>query len=370
MPRIIEEVAVKIGADTRGLDKGLKKSKKQVGALSSAFKKLGATMIGVFGARALFTGFKRTLDSADQLIKTAKGVGFTVNEYQRLIFALDQVGVSAGSAKIAIGDFQKRLSKAVAGVSPQFQKAFEQAGLDTAALSKMSPAAAFSAAMTHLATLRDSPAIAGLTGNVFEEQSGKDVLQVLRQFEKYTAARENFERRVGTLNKGQVEDIQRLREETKLYGQQWEMLKMQIVGDAAPDILSAFRQLDEAGAFKEMATQVKEVIKEINLLVGDIKWLAEALQSVQLPEWLKTFVRLTHSFNPVAQAARAPFTTARSVRTPAPDLSRWTRGTSAERSGGGTVVNQTNNFSISREENARLSKAWKKLNDQHQRAGQ
>ena len=338
MARIIEEVAVKIGADTRGLDKGLKASKKKVGALTSAFKKLGATLAITFGARALFNGFKRTLDTTDQLIKTAKGVGFTVNEYQRLIFALDQVGVSAGSAKIAIGDFQKRLSKAVAGVSPQFQKAFEQAGLDTAALSKMSPGAAFSAAMTHLATLRDSPAIAGLTGNVFEEQSGKDVLQVLRQFEKYTAAREKFGRRVGNLDSAQVDSIQRLREETKLYGQQWEMLKMQIVGDAAPDILAAFKQLDEAGAFKEMAEQVGNVISEINLLVGDIKYLAETFQSIQIPEWLKTLVEQTHSFNQISQAARAPFMAARGVRSPAPDLSAWTRGTSAER-GGGTTTN-------------------------------
>ena len=33
-----------------------------------------------------------------------------MDEYQRLVFALDQVGVSAGSAKIAIGDFQRILS--------------------------------------------------------------------------------------------------------------------------------------------------------------------------------------------------------------------------------------------------------------------
>jgi len=371
MPRIIEEVAVKISADTRGLNKGLKQSRKKVSALSGAFKKLGATMIGVFGARALFTGFKRTLDSADQLIKTAKGVGFTVNEYQRLTFALDQVGVSAGSAKIAIGDFQKRLSKAVAGTSPQFQKAFEQAGLDTKALAGMSPAAAFGAAMAHLATLRDDPRIAGLTGNVFEEQSGKDVLQVLRQWEKFTAAREKFASRVGSLNAKQVEELQKLREETKLYGQQWEMLKMQIVGDVAPDVISAFKQLEEANAFGEMADQVKGLIVEINLLIGDIKYLAQAISSIPVPEWLMRFIELTGSFNPVAKAAQAPFNAARRIRTPAPDLSAWTKGTNAQRSTSGpaTVVNQTNNFSIGPEENARLNKAWRKINDQHQRAG-
>jgi len=278
MARIIEEVAIKIGADTRGLNKGLKQSKKQVGGLTSMFKKLGIAMVGVFGARAMFRGFKRTLDAADQLIKTAKGVGFTVNEYQRLTFALDQVGVSAGSAKIAIGDFQKRLSKAVAGTSPQFQKAFEQAGLDTASLSKMSPAAAFSAAMTHLATLRDDPRIAGLTGNVFEEQSGKDVLQVLRQWEKFLGAREKFASRVGSLNEKQVDDLQKMREETKLYGQQWEMLKMQIVADAAPSLLTAFKSLEEAGTFEKMGKGLTALIDGIASLTTNLTKFTEAWQ--------------------------------------------------------------------------------------------
>jgi hypothetical protein len=278
MPRIIEEVAVKIGADTRGLDKGLKKSKKQVGALSSAFKKLGVIMIGVFGARALFTGFKRTLAASDQLIKVAKGVGFTVSEYQRLTFALDQVGVSAGSAKIALGDFQKRLSKAVAGVSPQFQKAFEQAGLDTKALSAMSPAAAFSAAMIQLAKLRNDPRIAGLTGNVFEEQSGKDILQVLRQWEKYTDAREKFARRVGVLSQDQQNNIEALSEELKIYGAQWDMIKMRVVGDAAPQLLTALTKLEQSGAFEKMASDMALVITKFAELTAAWAGWQEASQ--------------------------------------------------------------------------------------------
>ena len=286
MAKIIEEVAVRISADTRKLEKGMKRSKKQVGALTSQFKKLGGIMVATFSARALFQGFKRTLDMGDALIKTAKGVGFTVNEYQRLIFALAQVGVSAGSAKIAIGDFQKRLSKAVAGVSPQFQKAFEQAGLDTAALSKMSPAEAFNTAMTHLATLRDSPAIAGLTGNVFEEQSGKDVLQVLRQFEKYTVAREKFGRRVGQISKRQVDDIQRLREETKLYGQQWDILKLQIVADAAPEINAALKSIVDSGGLEALAKMFAGIADKVLMIVSGLESIGAMLDNLPIPDWL------------------------------------------------------------------------------------
>jgi hypothetical protein len=163
--------------------------------------------------------------------------------------------------------------------------------------------------------------------------------------------------------------MERLAEETRLYTKQLERLKQQIVADIAPDLLATMSNLEEAGAFKKMASDIKEAVLEINKLIGDIKFLAEAISSIQIPEWMRTLARWT--FNPVATAARAPMLAARGVRTPAPDLSAWTRGTNAERGGSGprTVVNQTNNFSIGLEENAKLNKAWRKLNEQHMTAG-
>jgi hypothetical protein len=59
------------------------------------------------------------------------------------------------------------------------------------------------------------------------------------------------------------------------------------------------------------------------------------------------------------------------MRDTAPNLSAWTKGTNAQSapSGPATIVNQTNNFSIDKAENARLEKAWRKINEKHQRAG-
>jgi len=289
--RIIEEVAVKIGADTRGLDKGLKRSKKQVGALSSAFKRLGAVMIGAFSARALFNGFQRTLSSTNDLIKTAKGVGFLATEYEQLTFSLDQVGVSAGSAKIALGDFQKRLSKAVAGTSPQFAKAFSDAGLDIKSLSKMSPAAAFTAALNHLATLRGDPRLAGLTGNVFEEQSGKDILKVIRQWGTYTQAREKFGRRVGTLTKDQQLRVEFLSEELGVYKAQWESLKQVIVANAVPSIVRALEQMEASGVIESLTEGLagfpERLSEGIAQLKRDLEGIKGTIQSV-LPGVLLT----------------------------------------------------------------------------------
>jgi len=284
MARIIEEVAVRIGADTRGLDKGMKKAKKNVDGLSRAFKRLGASLVAAFGARVLFRTFQQTLRSTNALIKTAKGVGFLAKEYEALTFSLDQVGVSAGSAKIALGDFQKRLSKAVAGTSPQFAKAFRDAGLDIRALSRMSSSDAFDSALAHLATLKGDPRLAGLTGNVFEEQSGKDILQVIRQWDKYLTAREKFARRVGGLTEDQQFRIEYLSEELSVYKAQWEVLKQKIVADSVPSILRALESLEATGVFESLGDGLESFVSRMEegakQLKRDLQGIKGSIQSV------------------------------------------------------------------------------------------
>jgi hypothetical protein len=350
MTRIIEEVAVKIDADTRGLNKGMKESKKKVGALTSQFKKLGGVLAATFGARAVFRGFQQTLRLSDQLIKTAKGVGFTVNEYQRLIFALDQVGVSAGSAKIALGDFQKRLSKAVAGTSPQFKKAFTDAGLDVDALSKMAPAAAFQAAIAHLATMRDDPRLPGFVGNVLEEQSGKDFLKVIRQMPKYVDSLDKFDKSVGKLSKRQTADIEKLAESIRLYGQSWDVLKMQIVADAAPKINAALKDIVDGGGLDLFASVFENIAENVGTIVEGVSSLADMIDKLPIPDWLTQeggpITAIRNKAANIVGLDHAPtsiFDAANMITSGPPDLSAWTQGTNA---GGGAGANVTNNYTV------------------------
>jgi hypothetical protein len=259
MARIIEEIAILIGADTRGLNKGMKKSKKDVESLTKGFRRLGRTLIAVFGARALFRGFSRTLRETNTLIKTAKGVGFLTSEYQQLTFALNQVGVGSQKARIALGDFQKRLSKAVAGTNPTFAKAFRAAGLDPKELAKQSPAEAFHTALVQLATLREDPRLAGFAGGVFEEQAGKDITQAIRQWKKFLAAREKFARRVGGLTLAQQDRMELLAEEVGVYNAAWKVFWSKFVADIAPDIIKALNDMEEADVFKKMGERVSKL---------------------------------------------------------------------------------------------------------------
>ena len=291
-------VYVELVAKTQKLQNGMKKVDRQVNKTNALFKKLGVTLVGVFGARALFRGFQNTLKQTNALIKTAKGVGFATAEYQQLVFALNQVGVSAGSAKIALGDFQKRLSKAVAGSSPQFAKAFADAGLDVKSLSRMSPAAAFTAALDHLSTLVGDPRLAGLTGNVFEEQSGKDILQVLRDFEKYKKARLDFSRQVPTLTQQEEAAVTKLQEKVDLLTAQFDGLSMKVVSEVAPDISAALEEISESGGLKSLTEGLGELIKEFNKLVQTIVWVADAVDKIGIPDWAKKLIARPGGFSP------------------------------------------------------------------------
>jgi hypothetical protein len=255
--RIIEEVAVKIGADTRELTKGMKAADRGVKNLIGGFKKLAGVLGVAFGARALFRGFTRSLGTTNQLIKTAKGVGFLASEYNELVFSLSQVGVEASAARIALGDFQKRLAK------PQFHKFFRQAGLDPQELQSLAPAAAFKKAFDHLATLVDHPKAAAFFGTIFEEQAGKNMLKAARQFSTLAAARERYASKVGGLDKDQQLRIERLSEEVGLYKAQWEVLKSKVVSKAVPQMLDALKSLDEANTLQHMADGMSLVVKQI-----------------------------------------------------------------------------------------------------------
>jgi hypothetical protein len=313
MARIIEEIAVLIGADTRGLDKGMKKTQKRVNVLTRSFKRLGATLITAFSARALFRGFSRTLSETNAIIKTAKGVGFAVSEWQRLIFALGQVGVEASAARIALGDFQKRLAK------PQFAKFFRMAGLDPEALRKMKPAEAFASAFKHLATLVNDPRAPKFFGEVFEEQAGKNMLKAARQMGPLLQAERDFDAAGGGLSKRHQNRIERLNKETLLWELSWKSLGQTVLGEIGPDILRLMREMREAGVFKnfgkgiirffeKFSTLLKNTKREIDAIKAGFEGLGEAISSTfgvgKTPEGEKAPQETAEQFASMTSAER------------------------------------------------------------------
>lgn len=316
MARIIEEVAIRIGADTRQLTKGMKDANKRVGTLTKGVKGLGLALVGAFGARALFRGFQRTLESTDALIKTAKGVGFTVDEYQRLVFALDSVGVSAESARIGLGDLQKRLG------NENFAKFYKQVGLDPKELRKLSPAQQLEAAFTALQQFRGNQSLlVSRAGGVFEEQAGKDFAKVINQWEDFVKARRDYDKRVGTIGGGAVKDIEGLRRETKLLGAQWQTIKMQLVAEMAPAIKQLLDGIGAHRGLKKVGQDLAFIVSNIAKLIGKLIELRSVMPD-QLSRVFGGMVSRPGEETPDETAARlSSSSTARHVNLTTPQMS-------------------------------------------------
>jgi hypothetical protein len=314
MARIIEEVAVLISADTRALNKGMKETQKRVSVLTRSFKRLGGALIVAFGARAVFNRFKSalrftfqtlraTVDETNKLITTAKGVGFTTDEYGRLLFMLKRVGVGAQAARIALGDLQKRLGRT------NFQKFFRQFGLDPKALAKVSRAEQLDIVLKKLVELRDAGVdIAGITGLLFEEQAGKDILKLVLQYERGLEARKDYERIVG---KGTTkQDEKELLELTASIGNlelAWTQLKRKIVFEVAPDVTEAILELTDNISIQEFTDDVLELARAFTELAKDIKFVLELV-----PKAAKAALPLP--VRAIYKVAKVPFKGVRKAR--------------------------------------------------------
>ena len=250
-------VIVELAADTRKLVNGMKVAEKRTSSLMRAARRLGFALAGAFTGRALYRGITRTAKDLDGIIKTAKGVGFAADEYQELIFALDQVGVSAESARIGLGDLQKRLG------NKNFAKFFQAAGIDPRELQKMGPAQQLDAALQALTKFRGNQALlVARSGGVFEEQSGKDFAKVINDFERFTQARRDYQRVVGSsvTLKTDAKAVEEFAYRTKLMNAQWEVFKQRVVIQALPALNGLLDDLEKSDAFGTLADDVAVLV--------------------------------------------------------------------------------------------------------------
>lgn len=170
-------VIVEFVADVRKLVGGMKRAEKGIGSVTSAAKRLGLALGGVFSLRALTRTFQGTMLDTKMLIDTAKGVGVATQEYERLAFVLEQLGATPTSLKQAFGDLQLRLGD----VGKIYDKYFKQIGLDPAQLRQMAPAEQLETTLKALTQVENQARRAALAGRVLGEESSRQLLKVVNQ---------------------------------------------------------------------------------------------------------------------------------------------------------------------------------------------
>ena len=132
---ILSKLIVKIGADTKELDKSMAKTQGNLKAFGKGMSNVGMGMTkyitapALAGASALVIMTNRYADAADAIDKMSIRTGIARGTLQQLQYATDQAGVSFESIQTSVGAFTNQL-KTADSESSAMREAFKDLGIE------------------------------------------------------------------------------------------------------------------------------------------------------------------------------------------------------------------------------------------------
>jgi len=129
------EIKVKIGADTKDLDNGIKGVEGRLATFARAGAAAAATAVAALAA-GMVALTKRSMAEIDAQAKLAQSLGTTVASMQTLQRAGELAGVSMSGIQQATSDLTRRLSQAASGTGP-VADALDRLNLSAAALAQV-----------------------------------------------------------------------------------------------------------------------------------------------------------------------------------------------------------------------------------------
>lgn len=144
----IGDLAVRVGADTTGLVKGLSDSSKRIDQFGSKIRK-STNDFGKYATAAAAAGVaigtvlvKQQLKAIDSLAKTSDKLGVTTEALTSLRFAAELTGVASNTLDMALQRMTRRVAEAAMGTG-EAKDAIKQLGLNAQELASLSPDRAF-----------------------------------------------------------------------------------------------------------------------------------------------------------------------------------------------------------------------------------
>lgn len=144
----IGDLAVRIGADTTGLVKGLSDSSKRIDQFAGKVRK-STNDFGKYAAAATAAGValgtvlvKQQLKAIDSLAKTSDKLGVTTEALTSLRFAAELTGVASNTLDMALQRMTRRVAEAAMDTG-EAKDAIKQLGLSAQELAALSPDKAF-----------------------------------------------------------------------------------------------------------------------------------------------------------------------------------------------------------------------------------
>lgn len=227
------EVKVKVGADTSGLDKGLKGAEARLSIFAKGAAVAGAAVAATGAAVIALT--KASLANIDATAKMARSIGLSTSALQDMSLVANEAGVETGKLTSMLGLMQRNISELQKGTKLQTD-AFASMGLTIADLQGLSPDEQFRRIAEAMDGITDPTEKTARAMEVFG-RGGRDAINMLSGYSQRIAEAEEFNRRFGISVAQDVSDgIERANDAVGRISMVFEGLGNQMAGFVAPAI--------------------------------------------------------------------------------------------------------------------------------------
>lgn len=308
-----KRVYVEFTSDTRKLKSGLKDADRRVSGLTKAFKRLGAAIVGAFAGRAVFNALRSELFDTDRLIKTARAVGATADEFDRLSFVIEErMGASAGTASRAFKFLQIRLQD----TKRTYDQYFRDAGLDPRQLRGLDPSQQVLEVIRALGQFDDASQRMAIASRLLGEEVSLEVVKLASAGSlAMQDAIDDYNRIAGSLRQdGATGSIEGIADEAANLALAFREVRRSALIEMGPGIIDAMQSVIDSGVMGAVTNELTNLLREVNALSEDFKYLASVFDDLDasIPDWVKSI--LNPGIGALTAVAKVPFNALRESR--------------------------------------------------------
>jgi len=259
---------INVKANTQGLDKGIKKSKKSLGGFKGALAGIGVAMAAAFAVKVIkdFTSaIFDAMDRIDEVAKFAKTIGVGTEAVLVFRHAAKLTGVSVGEADKAFGKMVKNVGEATMGIGTATD-AFKVLGLNTQQLSNMKADEMFGVIADSIMEVDNVAQQASLAYDIFG-RAGMKLLNTMKMGSEGIREMKEEMRGMGVLfTSFDAAGVERANDAMTTLGMVVDSLFERMAIDLAPTIEKISNQLTEMASSGEF----RETLSNLTLLIEGV----------------------------------------------------------------------------------------------------
>lgn len=260
-----KSMMVRVGADTTGMERGLKASEARMKKFSEQCKKIGR---GMTVAGAAITGavglmIKGYVKAGDEVHKMALRTGFTTESLSELRYASQICGADLGALEKGVKKMSKTIVDASDGLTT-YVRAFDRIGLKAEDLLKLSPEEQFDRIAVAIASVED-PTLRAATAQEIFGRAGTQLLPLFAAGEEGLEALRKKAHELGIVFDQEAADKAAvLNDSMTTLKASFKGVTMSIATTLIPVVTSIVEKVSE------MVIRIKDWIKENPVLAGRI----------------------------------------------------------------------------------------------------